>query len=154
MYLGYSISNSVTQKEWEKVYEQTLYLADKLNLADWDKFYYKGVRSYAYCKVKEQSEEEFGKTNHFWLACGEYNHMTDGEYFRLDREIDIKKYKENAGPGILWEVDSYTNTITHRFEDQIETRSLRIWGGAYFIRLLAILCFMPSLVSSTPFFVL
>ena len=106
MYLCYSISRSVTQKEWDEVYEESLLLAQQLGLADWDKFYYKGVRSYAYCKVKEQTEIDFGEECHFWLACGEYIHMTDGEYFRLDREIDMRKYNEKAGPGILWEADS------------------------------------------------
>ena len=143
MYLCYSISRSVTQKEWNKVYEESLVLAQQLDLADWGKFYYKGVRSYAYCKVKEKTEEDFGKTKHFWLACGEYNHMTDGEYFRLNREIDMKKYNENAGPAILAEID-YTNSINGDYEDQIRTRDIKIWGGAYFIRLLAILCFMES----------
>ena len=106
-YLCFSISNSVTQKEWTKVYEETLVLADKLNLADWSKFYYKGIRHYAYCKVKEQTEKEFGKENHFWLACGEYKYMGDGEYFRLDREINTRKYNKNAVPAILSEFNSY-----------------------------------------------
>ena len=144
MYLGFSISNSVTQKEWEKVYEQTLFLADKLNLADWDKFYYKGVRSYAYCKIKEQTEEEFGKEHHFWVTCGEYNYMTDGDYFRLDKEINIKKYNESAGPAILGYMDSYTDESSNHFENQTRKRGFRICGGAYFFRLLAILCFMES----------
>ena len=63
-------------------------MADKLNLADWETFYYKGVRSYAYRKVKEQTEINFGEEKHFWLACGDYNYMNEGEYFRLEREID------------------------------------------------------------------
>ena len=32
MYLCFSISNSITQKKWEKVYEETLVLAQQLNL--------------------------------------------------------------------------------------------------------------------------
>ena len=143
MYLCYSISRSVTQKEWDKVYEETLLLAQQLGLADWDKFYYKGVRSYAYCKVKEKSNEEFDETNHFWLACGEYKYMTDGEYFRLDREIDMRKYNENAGPAILTEIN-YTNSLKGQYEDQIRTRDIKTWYGAYSIRLLSILCFMES----------
>ncbi len=144
MYLCYSLSNSITQKEWEKVYKETLVLADKLNLADWDKFYYKGIRSYSYCKVKEQTDKEYGKLRHYWLACGEYNYMGDGEYFRLEREIDIKEYDENAGPAILAKIESYTNINSKDFENQTDTRYLRTWRGTYFVRLLAILCFMES----------
>ncbi len=144
MYLCYALSNSITQKEWEKVYKQTLLLADKLNLADWRKFYYKGIRSYAYCKVQEQTEKEFGKVKHFWLACGEYNYLGDGEYFRLEREIVIKDYNENAGPAILSKIDSYTNITSKDFKNQTDTRVYRTWRGTYFIRLLAILCFMES----------
>ena len=142
MYICYSISKSVTQKEWDKVYKETLVLADKLNLADWDKFYYKGVRAYAYCKVKEKTDEDHGKKRHFWLACGEYNHMTEGEYFRLEREID--DYNEKAGPAILWEIESNGPANSRQFDDQIDTYARKTWGGAYFIRLLAILCFIES----------
>ena len=142
MYLCYSISKSVTQKEWDKVYKETLVLADKLDLANWEKFYYKGVRAYAYCKVKEQTKDEFGKKSHFWLACGEYIYMTEGEYFRLEKEID--DYNENAGPAILWEIAAEEPAFSRQFDDQIGTYTRRTWGGAYFIRLLAILCFIES----------
>lgn len=137
-YLCFAISQSVSQAEWTKIYEETLVLADKLNLADWSKFYYKGIRSYAYCKVKEQTEKEFGKEKHFWLACGEYEYLGDGEYFRLDREIDTRKYEKNAAPAILSELSMYKN------KDQFSFRCLRTYRGTYFIRILAILCFIES----------
>ena len=144
MHLCYSISNSVTQKEWEKVYIKTLFLADKLNLANWDKFYYKGIYSHAYCKVKEQTEKESGKVSHFWVACGEYNSMGDGENFRLQKEINLNKYNENAGPAILGELDPFPDITSKKFANQFDTRYYRIWRGTYLIRLLAILCFMES----------
>lgn len=137
-YLCFSISNSVTQKEWTKVYEETLDLANKLNLADWGKFYYKGIRHYAYCKVKEQTEKEFNKEKHFWLACGEYEYMGDGEYFRLDREINTSKYNKNAVPAILSEFKSYNN------DNQVRNRAIKTYRGTYYIRLLALLCYMES----------
>lgn len=142
MYLCYSISNSITQKKWEKVYEETLVLAQQLNLADWDRFYYKGVRSYAYCKVRERTEKEHGKEKHFWLACGDYIKMTDGEYFRLNREIT--EYNKNAGPAIICELESTAKTIYSNIDEQIDIRGKKIYGGAYFIRLMAILCFIES----------
>ncbi len=141
-YLFFSISNSVSQKKWTKVYEETLALADKLNLADWDKFYYKGVRSYAYCKVKERTEKEFGKEKHYWLACSDYKYMNEGEYFRLEKEID--NYDKNAAPAILGQLYSYPDKKYKEIEKQIRTREVRIFGGTYYIRLLAILCFMES----------
>ena len=118
MYLCYSISNSITQKKWEKVYEETLVLAQQLNLADWDRFYYKGVRSYAYCKVRERTEKEHRKEKHFWLACGDYIKMTDGEYFRLNREIT--EYNKNAGPAIICELESTAKTIYSNIDEQID----------------------------------
>lgn len=137
-YLCFSISNSVTQEEWTKVYEESLALANKINLADWGKFYYKGIRHYAYCKVKEQTEKEFDKEKHFWLACGEYNYMGDGEYFRLDKEINTRKYNKDAVPAILSEFSSYNN------DKQVRNRAIKTYRGTYYIRLLAILCFMES----------
>ncbi len=137
-YLCFSISNSVTQEEWTKVYEETLDLANKINLADWGKFYYKGIRHYAYCKVKEQTEKEFNKEKHFWLACGEYEYMGDGEYFRLDREINTSKYNKNAVPAILSEFKFYNN------DNQVRNRAIKTYRGTYYIRLLALLCFMES----------
>lgn len=141
-YLCFSVSNSVSQRKWTKVYEEALALADKLELADWDKFYYKGVRSYAYCKVKEYTKEYDGEPSRFWKACGDYHYITDGEYFRLDRKIDY--YDKNAGPGILGDIDSYIDIDSDTFEKQTSGRSMKIWGGSYFLRLLALLCFMES----------
>ena len=144
MYICYSISYSVTQEEWEKVYEETLDLAQKLGLADWSKFYYKGIRHYAYCKVKEETEEEFGKEKHYWLACAEYNHLADGEYFRLDRELNNSKYNKDAGPAILRMIDYYTNVSSKSYENQTDYDVTEHCAGLYAIRLLAILCLMES----------
>ncbi len=151
MYLSYSISNSVTQEEWNKVYRKTLDLADKIGLADWSKFYYKGIRAYAYCKVKEQIEIEFGKKKHFWLACGEYDYMGDGEYFRLEKELDERNYNEKAGPAILRKIGSYTNVDSKPYENQIRDRYIRTYSGNYFIRILAILCLMESMLKEKMF---
>ena len=151
MYLSFSISNSVTQEEWDKVYKKTLYLADKLNLADWSKFYYKGIRAYAYCKVKEQTEIEFGKKKHFWLACGDYEYIGDGEYFRLEKELDERDYNENAGPAIIGNIDSYTHVDSKPYENQTRNRYIRIYRGTYYIRILAILCFMESILKEKMF---
>ena len=151
MYLSFSISNSVTQEEWDKVYKKTLYLADKLNLADWSKFYYKGIRAYAYCKVKEQTEIEFGKKKHFWLTCGDYEYIGDGEYFRLEKELDERDYNENAGPAIIGNIDSYTHVDSKPYENQTRNRYIRIYRGTYYIRILAILCFMESILKEKMF---
>ena len=142
MHLCYSISNSVTQKEWERVYKKTLFLADKLNLANWDKFYYKGIYSHAYCKVKEQTEKESDKVSHFWVACGEYDYNVDVKKFSLQKEINLYKYNENAGPAILGELDSFANITYRNFTKHIDTRYYECHRGTYFVRLLAILCFM------------
>ncbi len=144
MYFGYSLSNSISQQKWTKVYEETLVLADKLDLADWCKFYYKGIRAYAYRKVKEQTEKDFGKEKRIWLACADYKYLSYGEYFRLERKIQTKKYDKNAGPGILGVIGDYTNISSKVFEDQTWTYSREIWGGGYLNRILAILCYMES----------
>ncbi len=144
MYFGYSLSNSISQQKWTKVYEETLVLADKLDLADWCKFYYKGIRAYAYRKVKEQTEKDFGKEKRIWLACADYKYLSYGEYFRLERKIQTKKYDKNAGPGILGVIGDYTNISSKEFEDQTWTYSREIWGGSYLNRILAILCYMES----------
>lgn len=151
MYLSYSISNSVTQEEWNKVYRKTLDLADKIGLADWSKFYYKGIRAYAYCKVKEQTEIEFGQKKHFWLACGEYDYMGDGEYFRLEKELDERNYNEKAGPAILRKIGSYTNVDSKPYENQTRDSYIRTFRGNYFIRILAILCLMESMLKEKMF---
>lgn len=144
MHICYSISYSVTQEEWEKVYEETLDLAQKLGLADWSKFYYKGIRHYAYCKVKEETEEEFGEEKHYWVACAEYSHLADGEYFRLNRKLNNSKYNKDAGPAILRKIDSYTNVNSKPYENQTDYDVTDHCKGFYGIRLLAILCLMES----------
>ncbi len=144
MHICYSISYSVTQEEWEHVYEETLELAQKLGLADWSKFYYKGIRHYAYCKIKEETKEDFGEEKHYWVACAEYSHLADGEYFRLNRELNNSKYNKDAGPAILGQIDSFTNVSSKPYENQANYRITEHCKGFYGIRLLAILCLMES----------
>ncbi|WP_022933100.1 hypothetical protein [Treponema bryantii] len=141
-YLYFSISNSVTQEEWTKVYEETLVLANKIYLTDWEKFYYKGVGAYAFCKVKEHTNKYFGEKTHFWQASSDYNYMNTGDIFRLKREID--NYDENAAPAILEQLYLSPDVRSKIYENQIRQRGLRIYGDTYYIRLLAILCFMES----------
>ena len=141
MYLCFSVSYSVTQEEWEKVYEETLFLADKLDLADWKKFYYKGIRHYAYCRIKEETDNDWGEEKHFWCTCSEYVYMSDGEYFRLNRELNKHKYNKNAGPAILTLLNSYDYKL---YEKEIKNHTTRTWGVPYFFRLLAILCLLEN----------
>lgn len=144
--LSFSISNSVTQEEWEKVYEKTLFLAEKLNLADWNKFYYRGIRAEAFCTVKEQKEKEYGEVNYYWKSNSEYNLMLPGAMFRLRRKLKYYKFNKDSGPAILNSMDFYlTGNHSDRFSDQT-TSMLYIEniGGAYHVRLLAILCFIES----------
>ncbi len=143
MTLFFSISNSVTQEDWEKVYEETLFLADKLDLADWGKFFYKGVRHYAYCKVKERTEVEFGEKKLFWQSCSEYYNISGRNYFRLNRVLN-NKYNENAGPAILRCIDSYTNLNSECLKNQTNYDYCEIWGGNYYIKVLAILCLLEG----------
>ena len=143
MTLFFSISNSLTQEEWEKVYEETLFLADKIDLADWGKFFYKGVRHYAYCKVKERTEVEFGEKKRFWQACSEYYNISGRNYFSLTRVLN-NKYNKNAGPAILHCIDSYTNLNSECLKNQTNYNYCEIWGGNYYIRILAILCLLES----------
>lgn len=140
----FTISDSITQKEWEEVYEKTLILADKLGLADWDRFYYKGIRHYAYCKVKEHSNKDFEKIERYWKACTDYKYLRTSEYFRLSRELPENHYDKDAGPAIL--------NMTHYFSPKYkstpkreplfhETETLAKIVQDLF---LAILCFMES----------
>ncbi|EID86346.1 hypothetical protein MSI_06970 [Treponema sp. JC4] len=144
IYLGFILSNSVTQDEWEEVYEKTLFLADKLGLADWDRFYYKGIRHYGYCKVREQSNKDFGKIERYWKACADYKHLRTSEYFRLNRELPENHYDKNAGPAIL-NINNYFSqkykSTTKKEPLRKETESMaKILQDLY----LAIFCFMES----------
>ena len=78
IYLSFALSNSVTQSEWEKVYEESLFLAKKLDFTDWSQFSYKGINLHCFCKVKEHKELENGEKLSHWRTSGIHNKNIGG----------------------------------------------------------------------------
>lgn len=146
IYLSFALSNSVTQSEWEKVYEESLFLAKKLDFADWSQFSYKGINLHCFCKVKEHKELENGEKVSHWRTSADYSYMSDAEEFWLCRKLRNKNYDKNAGAAILNVLPYCTK---HDKDEAICNQAESYWGNKtqgyiYHAYLLGIACMMET----------
>lgn len=145
-YLYFALSKSVTQEEWERVYEESLYLAQKLNLADFTKINYKGVSPQCFCRVKEHQTSYDEKEDPHWCASADYSYMNEAEEFWLRRKLKNEKDDKNAGPAILLALPFYTD---YKEKDPIYNQVEFHWGNKtqgyiYHAYLLGIACMMET----------
>ena len=98
IFIHLNISKSVTKKEWEKVYNETLFLIDKLPLAEKITKNIHGIDTICLVRTKERTEK-YGwireKTRTGWFADGDYNWMNTAEDYFLSR--DLVKPEDSAG---------------------------------------------------------
>lgn len=68
-----SISKTITQQEWEKVYEETLSLAPQLDLCYVKEFYYEGVIGKCFAPSEELDKDDYDIQRVLWRADGLYS---------------------------------------------------------------------------------
>ena len=146
IFISYALSNSVTQKEWKKVYEESLYLAQKLALADFTDFSYKGINLHCYRKISEHQENCDGKNDPHWCAMADYKYMNDAEEFWVRKKLENKEYNPDAGAAILHFLPNYTN---HKIDGPMCNQVKLYWGSktqghTYHAYLLGIACMLET----------
>lgn len=90
IFIHLSISKSVTQEQWEKVYNETLRFLDIFPFAEGQIAPIKGID--VYCLVRTQERQTPGswfdpKPRIGWKTCGDYQNMAMAEDFYLPRNL-------------------------------------------------------------------
>ena len=113
IFIDLDISKSITKKEWEDVYNETLMLIEKLPLAERRKVDIHGVDTICLVKTAEHGfppnwghyEEKIG-----WAADGDIDTLKTAEEYFLPRDIiGDNEVDENAGDAMIGACLSYLN---------------------------------------------
>jgi hypothetical protein len=158
IFIHLDISKSVTQEEWQKVYEESLFLAKLFNLGEC-----KTIEIHqqdVYCMVKTNEKTEMlgwgEKTPHTgWETCGDYITMrrAEDEYMPKNLVKDEKEVQADAGDAILSELPGH---LSYSYDDKLCKQAYHIWGNKtqgepYHMYLLAIACMIESRLGNKAF---
>lgn len=157
IFIHMSISKSVTKREWENVYEETLQLAKLFPLAERQKVKCRGIETICLVPTVER-EEAYGwhgeKIRQGWFADGDYETMRTAEEYALYRDmIDENEVEMDAGDALLGALPAYLN---YDWEDSRCSHTYEIWGGKtqgepYHMYLLSIACLIEARLGEKAF---
>lgn len=151
------ISKSVTKKEWEKVYEETLQLIKHLPLADLREVKIHGIDTTCLVKTEEQ-EEPYGWNDEDtivgWTAVGDYKYMHVAEQYYLPRDlVGENEVEPDAGDAILGALPAY---MSYDWEDERFNHVYGKWGAKtqgepYHMYLLAVAALIEARLGTKAF---
>lgn len=154
IFLYLKISKSVTETEWATVYQETLELAKKLDLADLQTLETHGVKVRCLTKVDERDEGELSGHWIGWGADGDYSHMGVSEFFGIPKYLrNVHKPEMDAGDALLGALEFRHEKTADR---ELFQHTYGMWGRKtghelYHTRLLAIAALIESRLGSKAF---
>lgn len=157
IFIYLDISKSVTKKEWEDVYNETLKLVEKLPLAEKRKVEIHGVDTMCLVHTEERtflSGWEHNERKIGWAADGDMETLSTAEEYFLPRDlVDDESIDKNAGDAILGACPSY---LDYDWDDQRFKHTYSIWGSKtqgepYHLWLLAIACLIEARLGTKAF---
>lgn len=93
IFINLDVAYNVSDDEWAPVYEESLYLAKKFKLMDFDELDLFGDQLYCGVPVEEQAEAD----ERFWSTIGDYETMGRAEYQRLYRKLGNYQSEQETG---------------------------------------------------------
>lgn len=149
-----AVSKSVTEKEWDKVYKETLTLMEALPFAERGTITCEGKEIVCAVRTKER-EVAFGESKERgWCTTMDYNSL-DGaeEYFIPEKLVDDRMLNPSAGDAMLEALPAYMN---YDSEDERFCQTYSILGGktqgcAYHMYLLSVACLIEDRLGEKAF---
>ena len=142
VYISLLASNKVDPVQWEKAYEETLVLADKMGLIEIREFEKFGQKYFA---ATSSAEREY-HSGIGWLTEGDAVFMATAEDFFLPRKVDVPKHEEKYSDPLMY-ILAQEGIVD--FEDPYVKNVQEFWGNKtqgepYHTALLAIGCLLDS----------
>lgn len=152
-----SISDSVTQQEWETVYEETLQLVQAFPLAEVRSVTIKGI--HVRCLVPTREQKEIGRWNRGkidlgWSAVGDYETMMTAEDYYLPRNlVNLQEAAPDAKDALLGII---CDDMDEEWDDSPYKKFYTLWrnktqGKPYHLYLLAIACLIQARLGKKAF---
>lgn len=159
IFIHLEVSKSVTEEEWEKVYEETLTLVKAFPLAERRKVPCRGIETICLVPTIER-EDSYGwnneKTRIGWTADGDYETMNIAEEYYLPRNLidgDGVETEEEAGDAMMAALPAYLN---YDWKDTRCSHCYGLWGNKtqgepYHMYLLSIACLIEARLGDKAF---
>lgn len=157
IFIHMSVSKSVTKREWEKVYKETLQLVKAFPLAERRKIKCKGIETICLVPTVER-KQTYGWHNENirlgWFADGDYETLHTAERYALYRDmIQDDEVEIDAGDALLGALPAYSK---FEWDDPRCSHTYDIWGAKtqgepYHMYLLAIACLIEARLGEKAF---
>ncbi len=154
IFINLEISKSVTRKEWEDVYNETLLLVEKFPLAEWTVADIHGVGTYCFTKTEEHVFPSIRGNRIGWSTNADLETLNDAEEYFLPKDlVEEKEIDENAGDAILGACPAYLTSYIDddRFDHTYHKWGCKTQGRPYHIYLLAIACLIEARLGTKAF---
>ena len=156
LYLYLSLSKSITTEEWKEIYPKTLILAEKFQLADFEKL---NIRNNSVNCLVPTKEKEFmyglfsEKKTIGWNTIGDYKSLRFAEDFFVPKYLQNEPIEPDAGDAIM---GALPGCLNKSWEDPEFNHVYHLWGSKtqaenYRIYLLAIACFITTKLKEKAF---
>lgn len=157
IFINLDISKSVTKKEWEDVYNETLVLIKNFPLAEKKSISIHGVDTLCLVQTEEHcfysswgpSYEKMG-----WEAVGDMETLNVAEDYFLPRDlIGDREIEKESGDAMLGAFPAYLN---YKWDDPRFKHTYGMWGNKtqgepYHIYLLAVACLIEARLGTKAF---
>ena len=121
------VSKSVTQAEWEKVYEETLVLVEAFPFAEKGTFTYAGKEVVCAVPTRERTMPDKGDVRLGWCAGMDYATLKGADDYFLSRElIGDSEVDATAGDAMLGALPAY---MDYDGDDKRFCRTYSLWGA-------------------------
>ncbi len=148
------VSKSVTQAEWEKVYEETLVLVEAFPFAEKGTFTYAGKEVVCAVPTRERTMPDKGDVRLGWCAGMDYATLKGADDYFLSRElIGDSEVDATAGDAMLGALPAY---MDYDGDDKRFCRTYSLWGAKtqgepYHMYLLAVACLIEDRLGEKAF---
>lgn len=146
IFIDVSISKSVTEEEWSKVYEETLQFARMFSLAERKKVDIKGINVQCLALTEERTETCGDREYTGWRADGDYVTMRTAEEYYTPKMLIKEDVDDEAPDAIFGALPAY---LDYDWNEERFQRNYHLWGAKtqgepYHMYLLAIACLMEA----------
>lgn len=149
-----SISKSVTKKDWEAVYEETLSLVNAFPLVESREVAIRGIKTVCLIPTKEREKRSGWHNERIctgWFADGEYLTCRSAESYFLPRDLVTDESYDADAPDALFEAFPAFISDDPRARQCYSLWGAKTQGKPYHTYLLAIACLIESRLGAKAF---
>ncbi len=131
IFINLAVSKAVTEEEWEKVYEETVELVEKLPLAEVQKVEVHGIDTLCVVPTKERELYFGSQKTKGWRTSGDKESLGFAECFSMYKNfVSMHLLNLDAGDAILGVIPEYLEEDNN---DSKFKQVYHLWGSKIFI---------------------